>query len=81
LRSRPAELANESICRRGEPGYKLAKRGGAMLGACLAYIGISLMLGIFLVILGFRHRTWSRTRIARGPRSTAPPSRQASSDR
>ena len=31
-----------------------------MLGACLAYIGISLMLGIFLAALGYRHRIWSR---------------------
>ena len=52
-----------------------------MLGVCLAYIGISLMLGIFLAALGYRHRIWSRTRIARRLRSTARRPRRAASDR
>ena len=43
-----------------------------MLGACLAYIGISLMLGIFLAALGYRHRAWSRSQLSRRLRSSSP---------
>jgi len=53
-----------------------------MLGACLAYIGISLMLGIFVAAVGYRHRIWSRSQLARRLRRSSPPQpRRASSDR
>jgi hypothetical protein len=35
-----------------------------MLGACVVYVGISLILGVFLAVLGYRHRVWSRAQIA-----------------